>query len=71
MKNHHPLTLTVEQAGRLLGIGRSTAYEIVASGDLPSIRLRRRIVIPTARLAERLGVDTEDIWRTIERGDSA
>jgi excisionase family DNA binding protein len=71
MKNHHPLTLTVEQAGRLLGIGRSTAYEIVASGDLPSIRLRRRIVVPTAQLAERLGVDKEDIWRTIERNDGA
>ena len=71
MKNHRPLTLTVEQAGRLLGIGRSTAYEIVASGDLPSIRLRRRIVVPTARLAERLGVDKEGIWRTMERGGCA
>ena len=42
------LTLTVEEAARLLGIGRSLAYELVATGDLPSIRLGRRILIPRA-----------------------
>ena len=52
----HPLTLTVEQAGKVLGIGRSTAYELVRSGDLKAIRLRRRIVVPVAHLAEPLGV---------------
>jgi excisionase family DNA binding protein len=52
-----PLTLTVEQAAKLLGIGRSTAYELIHTGDIPSLRLGRRIVVPMARLAERLGVD--------------
>lgn len=42
------LTLTVEEAARLLGIGRSLAYELVATGGLPSIRLGRRILIPRA-----------------------
>jgi excisionase family DNA binding protein len=46
-----PLTVTVEQAAKLLCIGRSTAYELVHTGDIPSLRLGRRIVIPTARLA--------------------
>lgn len=40
------LTFTVEEAARLLGIGRSLAYGLVATGELPSIRLGRRIVIP-------------------------
>lgn len=50
-----PLTLTVEQAAKVLGISRSTAYELVHTGDIPSLRLGRRIVVPTAQLAERLG----------------
>lgn len=56
MENHsdHPLTLTVEQAAKVLGIGRSTAYELVHTGDIPSLRLGRRIVVPRASLAELL-----------------
>jgi excisionase family DNA binding protein len=41
-------TLTVEQAGKALGIGRGLAYELVGTGDIPSIRLGRRIVVPIA-----------------------
>lgn len=52
-------TLTVEEAGELLGIGRSLAYEKAASGELPSIRLGRRLVIPTASLLRLLGRDIE------------
>lgn len=65
MSNDHPLTLTVEQAGQVLGAGRSTAYELVRSGDLKCIRLRRRIVVPVAHLAESLGVDREAVWATL------
>jgi excisionase family DNA binding protein len=46
METPHPLTLPVAQAAEVLGVGRSTAYELVRSGDLPSIRLRRRVVVP-------------------------
>lgn len=56
MAADHPLTLTVEQAGKVLGVGRSTAYELVRSGELKAIRLRRRIVVPVAHLTETLGV---------------
>jgi excisionase family DNA binding protein len=62
MGTNQPLTITVEQAAQVLGIGRSTAYELVRSGDLACIRLRRRIVIPVAHLAERLGVDRDAVW---------
>ncbi len=65
MRTDHPLTLTVEQAGQVLGVGRSTAYELVRSGDLKCIRLRRRIVVPVAHLAESLGVDRDTVWATL------
>ena len=40
------LTFTVEEAARLLGVSRALAYELVRDGEIPSLRLRRRIVIP-------------------------
>jgi excisionase family DNA binding protein len=44
------LVLTVAEAGELLGISRAFAYELVARGELPVIRLGRRIVVPKAAL---------------------
>ena len=38
--------MTVAQAATVLGISRSSAYECVRLGSIPSIRLGRRIVIP-------------------------
>ena len=69
MSHDHPLTLTVEQAGQVLGVSRSTAYELVRTGDLKCIRLRRRIVVPVANLAESLGVDRDTIWATLNRAE--
>ncbi len=65
MSTNQPLTLTVEQAAEILGIGRSTAYELACSGDLKCIRLRRRIVVPVAHLAETLGVDRAAVWDAV------
>jgi excisionase family DNA binding protein len=66
----HPLTLTVEQAAKVLGISRSTAYELVHTGDIPSLRFGRRIVIPAAKLADQLGLDQIDV-DAAKRGSSA
>jgi excisionase family DNA binding protein len=44
------LTLSVEEAGELLGISRGLAYELVRKGELPSLRLGRRLVVPRAAL---------------------
>lgn len=43
-------TLTVEEAAELLGVGRSSAYEAARRGDLPAMRLGRRLVIPVPAL---------------------
>lgn len=44
------LTLTVEEASRVLGVSTSYAYELVHRGELPCMRLGRRIVIPIRAL---------------------
>jgi len=71
MSTNQPLTLTVEQAAEVLGVGRSTAYELVRSGDLKCIRLRRRIVVPVAHLAESLGVDRDAVWEALTSDSDA
>jgi excisionase family DNA binding protein len=51
-----PLTMPVwPDAGRALGLGRNAIYEAVARGDVPSIRIGKRILIPRAALAKLLG----------------
>ncbi|MDP8932529.1 MAG: helix-turn-helix domain-containing protein [Actinomycetota bacterium] len=58
MNDHeHGATMTVEQAGQLLGISRRSAYRAAAAGDIPTIRLGRRILVPTARLYRLLSID--------------
>jgi excisionase family DNA binding protein len=49
-----PLVLTVEEAAALLGISRGLAYEGCRRGDLPSIRIGRRILVPRGQLLARL-----------------
>ena len=49
------LTYTVSESAELLGISRSTAYELVRNGDLPSLRLGRRIVIVRCAFESLLG----------------
>jgi len=44
------LVLTVEEAAQLLGISRSFAYEAVQRGEIPSMRIGRRILVPKAAL---------------------
>ncbi len=41
-----PLTLRVEELIPILGIGRNTAYELVRSGQIRSIRIGRQLRVP-------------------------
>lgn len=49
--------MTVEEAGALLGISRGLDYELVRRGELPSLRLGRRLVVPIQRLQSMLDGD--------------
>ncbi len=44
-----PVTYSVEEVAKMLGIARGKAYEHVRNGDIPSIRMGRRLLIPRAR----------------------
>ena len=54
------MTLTVEEAGRILGISRSTAYEAVRRGELPVVHIGRRLLVPRAALEKLLGEPITD-----------
>lgn len=43
-------TLTVPEAAKILGIGRNSAYEAIRRGDIPSVRIGKRLVIPKCAL---------------------
>jgi excisionase family DNA binding protein len=50
-------TITVEEAGRYLGISRPSEYAAARSGSLPVLRVNRRLLVPTAQLRRMLGID--------------
>ena len=54
-----PVTLRVEELMPILGIGRNTAYELVRSGKLRSIRVGRQIRIPKAEVLRFLNTRAE------------
>lgn len=51
------LTLSVAELAETLKIGRSTAYALVNSGDLPVIRAGGAIRIPAAHVRRMLGLE--------------
>lgn len=52
-------TISVLDAGGVLGLSKSSAYAAAHSGDLPTIRVGRRFLVPTEKLAEMLGLKPE------------
>jgi excisionase family DNA binding protein len=55
------LTMSIAEAAELIGISRTTAYELAQSGEPPTVRLGRRILVPVNQLAETLGTDVETV----------
>lgn len=47
-----PLLLTVPEAARRLHIGRSTAWELAARRELPTVRIGRSVRVPAAALRD-------------------
>ncbi len=43
--NEEKLTMTVDEASILLGIGRSLGYQMAHNGQLPVIRLGKRLLV--------------------------
>jgi excisionase family DNA binding protein len=52
---HEPerLTLTVDEAAKVLGISRGTAYVLANNGGIPAIRISaRRLIVPRKALED-------------------
>jgi len=52
LRKETPLLLPVPEAARLLGVGATFAWELVHNGQLPSVRLGRRVLVPRAALEQ-------------------
>lgn len=49
-------TISVPEAGELLGLGRSASYEAAKRGDIPTIPVGRTLKVPTAKVLDLLGL---------------
>ncbi len=49
------VTLSVPEAAAVLGIGRNSAYEAARRGDIPTIKIGARLLVPVAQLRRKVG----------------
>ena len=48
-KDSNRLTYTVEEAGKMAGLGRNTSYDAARRKEIPTIRIGRRLLVPRKR----------------------
>ncbi len=60
--------MTVDEAAEVLGISRTSAYLCAARGDLPTLRLGRRVLVLVDPLFSMLGREDDDA-RSPDRKD--
>ncbi len=53
-------TLTVPEAAELLMVSSKSAYEAAKRGEIPTLTLGRRILVPVPKLLVMLGFDASD-----------
>jgi excisionase family DNA binding protein len=51
------MTLTVNETAKRLGIGRNQAYEAIKRGEIPVIRIGRRLLVPETALDRMINAD--------------
>lgn len=54
-KRYEESVYTVPQVAKMLGINRNLAYELARRGELPALRLGRRLVCPKQAIDRLLG----------------
>lgn len=52
-------TISVDRAAVIIGISRRCAYAAVEHGELPAVRIGKRIVIPTAKFLRQIGLNDD------------
>ena len=52
-----PLAVSPAEAARMLGVGRTYLYELIQTGELRSVRLGKRRLIPVEAIRECLAAN--------------
>lgn len=50
MTENRVKVLTIDETAKILNIGRNSAYQGVKTGEIPSIKIGRRILVPMKAL---------------------
>ncbi len=61
--------MSIDETARVLGLGRSATYDAARRGELPTIRLGRRLLVPTAALRHLAGMDAASRQREEDAAD--
>ena len=56
-----PPALTVKQTSKLLGIGLRQTYDAIHAGEIQAVRIGRRLLVPTCRVLELLGLPADQL----------
>ena len=65
-------TISVPEAGKLFfGISSAAAYDAARSGDFETIKIGKRLVVPVAPLAAKLGIRVNIGVRENEKAEAA
>jgi excisionase family DNA binding protein len=48
-------TLTVDQTAEILGLSRNGTYTAISTGEIPSVRVGHRLLVPVVQLRRLLG----------------
>ncbi len=59
LKNPEILTMSVPEAGRLLGLSRNAAYEAARRREIPVLRFGRKLRVPRVAFERLLGGESK------------
>ena len=57
-KNETKATLTIVEVAAVLGIGKNQAYEAAHRGEIPTIKIGKRILVPRVAFERMLNGET-------------
>ncbi|MBN2074214.1 MAG: helix-turn-helix domain-containing protein [Dehalococcoidales bacterium] len=57
---NNKLTYSVQEASRLLGLSKNSTYQACLSGQIPCLRIGKRILIPIVKLDRMLNEGEEE-----------
>ena len=53
-------TVSTKEVAAILGIGRSLTLKLIATGEIPSIKLGRRVLVPVAALEKTIAAKSAE-----------